>query len=58
MMFKRIMDWWRGYDDTDVNSLNAKFQSDEGKRIDGIIELTCGEYRALLKVKDGRIVRP
>jgi hypothetical protein len=42
-----IRDRYRGFSEADAESLREKLRSDEAKRLDGIIEVTPGELRAL-----------
>lgn len=42
----RFRDWWRGYQDKDIETLRAKLEVPESMRVGVIIELSAQEYRA------------
>ena len=42
----RLRDWWRGYQDKDIETLRAKMEMPESMRVGVIIELSAQEHRA------------
>lgn len=53
----RLKDWWRGYQDKDVETLRAKLEAPESLKIGAVIEVTAQEYRAWIagEIKDLRV---
>lgn len=43
----RLRDWWRGYTDADVDSLQTKWAEAQAKPAGHLIRLTAGEDKAL-----------
>lgn len=46
-VYQMLADYWKGYSQEDVDSLRAKLCSEEARRLDGMIEVTPRELRAL-----------
>lgn len=51
----RLRTWRRGFTDSEAMLMEAKLASPEGKRLDGIMEVTQGEMIYLHKVRSGLI---
>lgn len=56
----QLMDWWRGYTDADVDSLQTKWRDAQDKPAGSVVRLTPGEDKALRAGVDvwGKTKRP